>query len=261
MKLHSNIIGETGTPFLILHGLFGSGDNWKTLAKRFHQEKGLQVHLIDQRNHGRSPHSPIWTYEAMTADLKEYCEAHGLAEIVLLGHSMGGKTAMNFAIQYPELVKALVVVDIAPKSYPPHHDQILKGLDALYGEELTSRKEADEELSQYVESWSVRQFLLKNLYWKEKGKLAFRMNFPVIKKNYNLVTQALPQTAKFDGPTLFIKGEKSNYILERDREVLRDHFSQSKLLIIKDSDHWVHAEKPVEFFEGVVAFLEEQKAI
>lgn len=255
MKLYSNIIGKTGEPLLILHGLFGMGDNWKTLARRFHEEKGFQVHLIDQRNHGRSPHSEVWTYEAMTADLKTYCEDQGLEKMTLLGHSMGGKTAMNFAIQYPELLKALIVVDIAPKSYPPHHEQILKGLSALYGKELTSRKKADKQLSDYVESWSVRQFLLKNLYWKEKGKLAFRMNFPVIKENYDLVTQALPQTATYEGPTLFIKGASSNYILHSDRDLLHKHFPKSQLLTIKDADHWVHAEKPKEFFEGVVAFL------
>ncbi len=255
MKLYSNIIGETGEPLLILHGLFGAGDNWKSLARRFHEEGGFQVHLIDQRNHGRSPHSNTWTYEAMTADLKVYCKDHELEKMTLLGHSMGGKVAMNFAIQYPALLKALIVVDIAPKSYPPHHEQILKGLSALYDTELTSRKEADKQLSEYVENWSVRQFLLKNLYWKEKGKLAFRMNFPVIKKNYDLVTRALPSSTTYTGPTLFIKGENSDYILHSDRDMLNTHFPKSQLLVIKDSDHWVHAEKPKEFFEGVIAFL------
>ena len=255
MKLYSNIIGKSGEPLLILHGLFGMGDNWKTLAKRFHEEEGFQVHLIDQRNHGRSPHSEVWTYEAMTEDLKTYCEDHDIKKMTLLGHSMGGKTAMNFAAEFPEFLKALIVVDMGPKAYPPHHDQILKGLGALYHQALTSRKEADDKLAEYIDSWSVRQFLLKNLYWKEKRKLAFRMNFPVIEKNYAVVTEALPEEAHYDGPTLFIKGERSNYILPTDRNILKKHFSKSQLLTIKEADHWVHAEKPEAFFEGVVAFL------
>src|SRR5699024_7954993 len=126
MELHANIIGE-GRPMLILHGLFGMGDNWKTLGKRFAEEEGFQVHLIDQRNHGRSPHTEAWSYELVTEDIKEYCRKHALKNVVVIGHSMRGKTAMHLAVKHPELLAALIVVDIAPKTYPPHHDAIIKG--------------------------------------------------------------------------------------------------------------------------------------
>ena len=167
MLLHSQIIGE-GTPFVILHGFLGSGDNWKTLGNDF-SEKGYQVHLVDQRNHGRSFHSDEFTYESMSEDLKHYCEEHQLKEIILLGHSMGGKTAMEFATTYPEKVSKLIVADIGPKSYPEHHQDILKALSSLNFDEITSRGEADEMLSQYIPHFGTRQFLLKNLY-KAKQK-------------------------------------------------------------------------------------------
>ncbi len=257
MQLHSKIIGE-GIPFLILHGLFGTGDNWKTLGKRF-SALGFQVHLIDQRNHGRSPHSDDFSYDFMVEDLKAYCDEHGFKQVCLLGHSMGGKTAMHFAVKYPELVKAMVVVDIAPKYYPPHHQTILAGLTMLYNENLTSRREADEKLEAYIEEWSVRQFLLKNLYWKEKGKLALRMNFPVIKEKIDQVGGAIAEQERYNGSTLFIKGENSNYIQLEDKSLLEQHFPNSRLEIIKGTDHWVHAEEPEVFYQLVTSFLNEQK--
>lgn len=255
MKLHSNIIGKTGKPLFIVHGLFGTGDNWKTLGKRFAEEGGFQVHLIDLRNHGRSPHTEAFSYALMADDLVEYCQAHGIDSMVIIGHSMGGKAAMDLATRYPELIEALIVVDIAPKSYPPHHDAILKGLQALYDQELTSRSQADEILKEYIEDWGVRQFLLKNLYWKEKGKLAFRMNFPVLRDKYKEVTGALNEDAVYEGPTFFIRGELSGYIHQNDRNLLKKHFPKSQLMTIKKADHWVHAEKPAEFYVGVMGFL------
>lgn len=259
MKLHSNIIGDSGKPLLIVHGLFGMGDNWKTLGKRFADEGGFQVHLIDQRNHGRSPHSEEFSYALMAQDLIEYCEKHDLEKIVIIGHSMGGKTAMQLATDQPDLVEALIVVDIAPKSYPPHHDEILEGLWALYEAELDSRTKADEILESYIPSWSVRQFLMKNLYWKEKGKLALRMNLPVLKEKYAEVTDGIAENALYEGPTFFIKGENSGYIQSGDRDLINKHFPKSQLLTLKDADHWVHAEKPKEFFEAVLGFLKFNK--
>lgn len=256
MELYSNIIGEeSGKPMLILHGLFGMGDNWKTIGKRFADEEDFQVHLVDQRNHGRSPHTDEWSYEVMANDIKDYCKQHHLEKIVLLGHSMGGKTAMEFAVNNPELLEALIVVDIAPKSYPPHHDTILEGLNYLYNKNLTSRKEADEKLAEFIDELGVRQFLLKNLYRVEKTKLGFRMNLPVITEKYDAVSQSIAKDAEFAGPTFFVKGEKSGYIKEDDRELLNKHFPKSQLLTIKGAGHWVHAEKPDEFYQGVISFL------
>ncbi len=254
MELYAKIIGA-GKPMLILHGLFGMGDNWKTLGKRFADEGGYQVHLVDQRNHGRSPHTDTFSYTAMAEDIKAYIEQHQLEKVVLLGHSMGGKTGMHLAVKYPELLSALIVVDIAPKVYPPHHESILEGLHELSNENLSSRREADEKLSKYIDQLSVRQFLLKNLYWKEKGKLELRMNFPVIEKNYDEVSKAIAEEEKYEGPTFFIKGENSGYIQDSDRNLLKQHFPKSQLLTIKSADHWVHAEKPEAFFEAVMGFL------
>ena len=162
MLLHSQILGQ-GTPFLILHGFLGMSDNWKTLGNRF-AEEGYEMHLVDQRNHGRSFHSNEFSYSIMADDLKTYCEHHKLNEIILLGHSMGGKTAMQFAVQYPSKVSKLLVADIGPKAYPQHHQDILKGLSMLDFSEIKSRGEADKALSAYVKEKGVRQFLLKNLY-------------------------------------------------------------------------------------------------
>lgn len=255
MELYSNIIGEKGTPLLILHGLFGMSDNWRSLGKRFSEEKGFQVHLIDQRNHGRSPHTPDFSYALMAEDIKAYCEQHQLEDIILLGHSMGGKVAMHVAVKYPKLLQALIVVDIAPKSYPPHHDAILAGLAVLDKTELTSRNQADELLKEHIDNLGVRQFLLKNLYWEEKGKLALRINFPVLYEKYGEIGKEIGKGEKYEGPVFFIKGENSGYIKSGDRELIKSHFPKSQLMTIKDSDHWVHAEKPDEFFEGVTAFL------
>ncbi|MDR6300206.1 alpha/beta fold hydrolase [Mesonia maritima] len=253
MKLHSNIIGE-GKPFLILHGFLGMGDNWKTLAKKFADE-GYQVHLIDQRNHGRSPHTEEFSYKLMAEDIQEYCKTHNLEEIILLGHSMGGKTAMKVAVMFPELLKELIIVDIAPKYYPPHHQTILEGLTMLSDSELTSRGEADEKLQEYIEEWGVRQFLLKNLYWKEKNKLALRMNLPVLKEKIENVGIALEENEIYPKQTLFINGEKSGYIKEEDRDLINKHFPKSNLATIKGAGHWVHAEKMDEFYEIVIGYL------
>ncbi|WP_121666759.1 alpha/beta fold hydrolase [Mesonia aquimarina] len=253
MKLHSNIIGE-GRPFLILHGFLGMGDNWKTLAKKFAKEN-YQIHLIDQRNHGRSPHTKEFSYQLMAEDIQEYCKTHQLENIVLLGHSMGGKTAMKVAVDFPDLIEELIIVDIAPKYYPPHHQTILEGLTMLSESELTSRGDADEKLKEYIQEWGVRQFLLKNLYWKEKNKLALRMNLPVLKENIEQVGISLSDNAKYNGRTLFIKGQKSGYIKEEDKGLLKKHFPKSNLATIKDAGHWVHAEKMEEFYTICIGYL------
>lgn len=254
MKLYSKIIGK-GKPFIILHGFLGMGDNWKTLGKDF-SEKGFEVHLVDQRNHGRSPHTEDFGYDVMAEDIKEYCEDKNLENIVLLGHSMGGKTAMKVATSYPDLVHNLIVVDIAPKYYEPHHQTILDGLTMLQNSELDSRGLADEKLEAYIPEWGVRQFLLKNLYWKEKGKLALRMNLDVLKEKVERVGKALNEEDKFEKDTLFVSGGSSNYIRKEDRELIKSHFPKSNIVTIKDAGHWVHAEKADDFFQVIMAFID-----
>jgi len=253
MNLHSNIIGE-GKPFIILHGFLGMGDNWKTLAKQF-SEANFEVHLVDQRNHGRSFHSEEFDYDVMAEDLKTYCKTNNLKEVVLLGHSMGGKTAMLFATKYPELVNNLIVADISPRYYPVHHDAILEGLSQLNFSELKTRGEADKALSNYVHEVGTRMFLLKNLYWIEKGQLGLRINLDVLKANVSEVGEALPIHATFQKDTLFLRGDRSEYIGEADETIIHRHFPNSKIITISNAGHWLHAENPKEFYKAVMNFV------
>ena len=253
MQLHSNIIGQ-GKPFVILHGFLGMSDNWKTLGNQF-ADAGFEVHLVDQRNHGRSFHDALFNYEVLVEDLNNYCEAHQLEDIILLGHSMGGKTAMLFATTYPELVSKLIVADISPRFYPIHHDAILEGLNSFDFETLKSRGEADKILSHYVSDYGTRLFLLKNLYWIEKGKLALRVNLEVLKENVSEVGEALPIHAKFDKDTLFLRGDKSEYISTEDEAIIKRHFPDAKIETIANAGHWLHAENPKDFHLAVLEFI------
>ena len=253
MQLHSNIFGK-GTPLVILHGFLGMGDNWKTLGKQFSEEH-FEVHLVDQRNHGRSFHSPVFDYEVLVEDLKRYFEWHNLSEAVILGHSMGGKTAMLFATKYPELVEKLIVADISPRFYPIHHDAILEGLSSFDFTKLKSRGEADVILSRYVSDYGTRLFLLKNLFWVEKGVLGLRINLPVLKEHVSEVGEALPLHAIYNGPTLFLRGDKSEYIAIQDEKLIAQHFPSSNIVTIKNAGHWLHAENPTDFYDAVINFV------
>ncbi|WP_299110627.1 alpha/beta fold hydrolase [uncultured Winogradskyella sp.] len=254
MILHSNIIGE-GKPLIILHGFLGMGDNWKTLARKF-SESNFQAHLVDQRNHGRSFHADTFDYELMANDLKYYCDENNLSDIILLGHSMGGKTAMLFAANYPELVDKLLVADISPRYYPVHHDVILEGLSQLDFTFVKTRLEADQVLESYVSDNGTRQFLLKNLYWVEKGQLGLRINLSILKENVSEVGEALPIHATFQKKTLFLKGDKSEYIGESDEAIIRLHFPNSKIVTITNAGHWLHAENPQDFYNAVMDFVQ-----
>ncbi|MBG6132917.1 pimeloyl-ACP methyl ester carboxylesterase [Aquimarina sp. EL_43] len=253
MKLHANVFGE-GQPFIILHGFLGMGDNWKTLGKKI-SEQGFQVHLVDQRNHGRSPHSDEFSYDILADDLATYCEEYHLQNCNILGHSMGGKTVMLFASKYSDLIDHLIVADIGPKYYPLHHQDILDGLSALDFEILKSRGEVDHELSMYVPDTGVRMFLLKNLYWKDKGVLGLRMNLEALMKNAHEIGVELPEKYSYSGHTLFLKGERSNYILDEDEPRIKKQFPNSIIAEISNAGHWLHAENPVNFLEEVLEFV------
>lgn len=253
MLLHSNIIGK-GKPFIILHGFLGMGDNWKTLGKKF-SEQGYQVHLVDQRNHGRSFHCDTFNYEVMVADLKKYCDAKNFDKITLLGHSMGGKTAMQFASTFPEIVSKLIVADIAPKSYPLHHQDILKALLSLDFSIVKTRKVADEVLSKYINNMGIRQFLAKNLYWKHQGELALRINLSILIENIEEVGKSLAEKEVFAGDTLFLSGENSFYIEDEDTYLILKHFPKATIETIKNAGHWLHAENPKDFYVTVMNFL------
>jgi pimeloyl-ACP methyl ester carboxylesterase len=253
MELYSKIKGK-GKPIIILHGFLGMGDNWKTLANAYADE-GFEVHLVDQRNHGRSPHDPAFNYELMAEDLKHYLEDKHLEKASIIGHSMGGKVAMCFATLYPESIDKLIIVDIAPKYYPPHHQQILEGLTQISEAKLTSRTDTDELLANYISVKAVRQFLLKNLYWKTQEELNLRLNLQALKDNIEEVGKGLPQNSKYAGETLFIKGGNSDYIQDKDEKDIASHFENFEIKSIKNSGHWVHAEKREDFLQLSVEFL------
>jgi pimeloyl-ACP methyl ester carboxylesterase len=250
--LHSKILGE-GKPLLILHGYFGTGDNWKSLGNKF--AENFEVHLIDQRNHGRSFHSDEFDYELLVEDIHNYILQNNLEKVHLLGHSMGGKVGMLFAVTYPGMVDKLVVADIAPKYYKPHHEYILAALNAVNFSIHNTRNEIEEALKIYINESGILQFLLKNVYRKTKDQLAFRFNIQSLTDNNSEVGEALPSFTHFDGKTLFLRGENSNYILEEDIPLITAHFSNSKIVTVKNAGHWLHAENSTQFYSEVVSFL------
>jgi pimeloyl-ACP methyl ester carboxylesterase len=250
--LHSTIKGE-GVPLLILHGYFGMSDNWKTLGNQFSED--YQVHLIDQRNHGRSFHEDEFNYEVLVEDLYAYIQHYKLEKVYIIGHSMGGKTAMLFAVTYPDLVDKLIVVDISPRQYQPHHNAILAGLNSINFSVENSRSKVDEKLAALIPELGVRQFLLKNVYWKEKGQLAFRFNLESLTDNNPEVGEALPSFTVFEKDTLFLKGQNSDYITQDEEPIIEAHFPNSKIVEIKNAGHWLHAEHSKQFYDEVSTFL------
>ena len=256
MKLAYREFGN-GQPLIILHGLFGQSDNWNTLAKRF-AEKGFHVFAIDQRNHGLSPHSDDWNYDSMATDLKEFIDTHFLLNPILLGHSMGGKTLLFFELLFPHISKKLIIVDIAPRAYEPHHDSVLKALNAIDFSEINTRKDAEAILNNEISDFGTKQFLLKNIYWKEdeSKQMDWRFNLKTITKEYNEIGVEVP-FYKTETRTLFIRGEKSKYINSDDENDISNRFSNYQLITIENSGHWVHAEQPELFFNCVINFMNE----
>ena len=252
MKLHFKKFGP-GPTLIILHGVFGSSDNWKTLANQL--KNTFKVYLVDQRNHGLSPHSDEFNYQVMADDLKELLYDEQVEKCILLGHSMGGKTAMNFAVQFPEKIIKLIIVDIAPKKYPPHHQNILNGIRSLILPELNTRKEADDLLSKTIKEPGIRQFILKNLSRNPKGLFYWKINWKAIEDNMEAIGAPLLSHALFAGEVLFIRGAKSNYILNEDESLLKKHFPKFNLITIQKAGHWVHAEQPTAVLVVIYKFL------
>jgi pimeloyl-ACP methyl ester carboxylesterase len=250
--IQSTILGK-GKPLLILHGYLGMSDNWKSLGNLFSEE--FEVHLIDQRNHGRSFHTYEFDYELLVSDLMFYIKHHNLEKVYLLGHSMGGKVGMLFAAKYPQIVEKLIVADIGPKYYEPHHQEILAALNEVNFSIHNSRKKVEDVLRIYINNEGIIQFLLKNVYWKSKGELAFRFNLTSLTQNNSEVGEALPSFTIFEGEVLFLKGENSNYITQNDLNLIEAHFPNYKLLTISNAGHWLHAENPEDFYKAVVGFL------
>jgi esterase len=253
MKLFYRELGK-GQPIVILHGVFGSSDNWLTQAKILAEH--YHVYSLDLRNHGQSPHDPVFDYPSMADDLREFVDTHSLKDPIVIGHSMGGKVAMNFAVAHPDKLSKLIVVDIAPRPYNLEHYVIMDGLKAVNIGSISSRNEADEQLSQFVAEADVRQFLLKNLQRKTEGGFTWKINLPVIDKNLSNIGLDLQYEGTFDKPTLFIRGGKSRYVRDEDMKRIQEIFPTAKLETL-DTGHWVQAEKPKEFVEVVRRWLKE----
>lgn len=248
MQLHTQILGQ-GQPLVLLHGLFGSADNWGSIAKHFSQH--YQVISVDLRNHGRSPHSDTQTYPDMADDLLAVLDTLGLSQVHLLGHSLGGKVAMQFATQYPDRVSKLIVVDMAMRAYPDRYTQLMDHMLAVDLSQMASRNEVDNALKDAIPNLRVRQFLLTNLV-KNEAQLQWRINLPALKANYATLIAAI--AVHFEQPSLFIRGERSDYVQASDIAELQQHFPQAEFVSLP-TDHWVHAEQPALFIQAVENFI------
>lgn len=254
MQLYFQKMGS-GSPLLILHGIFGSGDNWLTLGKRFAEH--YTVYLIDQRNHGQSPWSDDFSYSYLADDLKAFMDEQGIKKAHILGHSMGGKVSMLFSQRYPECIEKLLIIDIAPKSYQlSEHKHILEMLQQVDLNAHQTRTEIDQVLKASLPDYGTRQFILKNIYRNEEKAFAWRLNVQGLYKNLHEIGKGLDTETTYDGPTLFINGGKSRYIQPEDHVKIKRIFRRSELLTIPDAGHWVHAEAPDALFTAVTHFLE-----
>lgn len=259
--------GQSGEPLVIVHGLYGSSDNWVTMARLLAKE--YHVFVVDQRNHGHSPHTHTHTYEEMVADLHHFCQEHNIKRANLLGHSMGGKTAMLFALQYPQMVKRLIVADISPRAYSNttnygeitnNHQLIVAALQELDLPNIHSRMELEQKLGQKIQTPSLRHFLLKNIGRHHDGQFFWRLNLPVVSQCMAGIMDGfstLPENISTDTPTIFIKGEMSPYIRDEDLLSIRKRFKGAQLMTIPKAGHWLHVEQPELFHKTIHYFLEE----
>lgn len=253
--LHAHVLGAgSRPPLLILHGLFGSGDNWLTLGRRFAQDR--PVHLLDLRNHGRSFHSDVMSLEAMAEDLERYRLHHALGPVSLLGHSLGGKVAMHYALSRPQALSSLLVADIAPRAYAPRHQLIFEALQAA-DLRLNSRAQLEAQLARYLDDVAVRRFLMKNAYRPEEPKTGFqwRFNLPVLARDYETLIGALHADQPFKGPVLFIRAERSDYVTAADEPLIKQYFPQAHIETLPHAGHWLHAEQPAEFYRKAMGLL------
>jgi len=255
MEVHLNYKSKgTGKPIIILHGLFGMLDNWNSIGSQL--ANNYAIYLVDQRDHGRSSKSTEFGYELLAKDLKLFCDQHGLEKVNLIGHSMGGKTAMTFANAYPEVVEKVMIVDIAPKIYAGGHELIFEAILGVPIDEITKRSEVDELLSIHIKNLGVRQFLMKNLTRKKEGGFEWKANFRLLFDSYEQI-KGIPSLEKNSGlDVLFIKGEMSNYITKEDEPLIKEYFPNARIETINSAGHWVHAEKPKELLDSIYSFFQ-----
>ncbi len=265
MELFYRRIGS-GKPLIILHGLFGSSDNWYSIGKQL--SGNHEVFLVDQRNHGQSPHHALHNYIALSDDLHEFIVQHNIFRPVIMGHSMGGRTAMFFAARHPKLIDKLIVADISPCSYNPsnhpeealQHEKIISALRNVDLSAVSSRREADIRLAQTISSLPLRQFLLKNIKTDNHGKFHWRFNIDAIENNLSEIykgidTLPLPEKNQISFPALFIRGQLSGYIQEKDITCIYNYFSNASVVTIPQAGHWLHTEQPELVIDFIKKFL------
>lgn len=257
MKLFYRHSG-TGPPVVILHGLFGLSDNWVTFARSL--SDNFTVYLPDLRNHGQSPHSNLFNFAALEDDLLEFFEDHGLENVVLMGHSLGGKIAMFFALHHPSLVKKLIVVDISLRRSPPstEHQNLINAMWTVDFSKAISRSDVERQLQPLVKSEKLRLFLMKNVYWRDREKLDWRLNLKAIDENLLTIFEGITETGIYSGPALFVRGAKSPYVQDEDLPGIAQKFPGAVVKTISDAGHWVHADAPGEFLAIVKIFLDRE---
>jgi esterase len=252
MRLHFKESGQ-GRAVVLLHGMLGSSDNWHYISQRLAEK--FQVFNLDQRNHGQSPHSDEMDYPLMAADVNRFFIARGIESAAVIGHSMGGKTAMQFALQFPERVERLVVADMAPRAYAPAHDHIFQALLALDLPSFQTRQQIEDALAHEIPNLVLRRFLLKNLGRDSAGGFIWKTHVQGIAENYARLREPLDVARSFGKSTLFLRGEKSDYINDGDKAMILALFPAAQIQTIAGAGHWLHADQPEEFLRLVVDFL------
>jgi len=257
MKLFFREFGQ-GQPVIILHGLFGQSDNWVTIGRRIADQ--FHVFIPDQRNHGQSLHTPVHSFPAMADDLAEFIEEHQIENPILIGHSMGGKVAMTYALENPGKVMKLVIIDISPRKYPERitHTQVITEMIRIDLEKIVTRTEVEKILDSRVSDTRIKMFILKNLYYKIHGKLAWRLNLEAINQNMDLLFDGISSDNQYTGPSLFIRGGKSDYILDSDIPLIKSMFPEALVKTIPGASHWVHADAPEELCYLLSGFLDRE---
>ena len=257
MKLFFREFGQ-GQPAIILHGLFGQSDNWVTVGRRIADQ--FHVYIPDQRNHGQSPHTAIHSFPAMADDLEEFIEENHIKTPVLIGHSMGGKVAMTYALENPEKVKKLVIIDISPRKYPERitHTEVISHMMSIDLERITTRGEVEKILESMITDSRVRMFIMKNLYYKIHGKLAWRLNLEAINQSMDLLFDGIRSENQYKGPTLFVRGGNSDYVPDEDIPLIKSMFPEAVIETIPGASHWVHADAPEELCYHLSGFLERE---
>lgn len=255
MELNYKMYGQ-GDPVIILHGLFGSLDNWVSFGKQL--GKDYMTYLVDQRDHGKSPHTKEFNYAVLAEDLREFMEQNWIHSGYVAGHSMGGKTAMRFALENGDMVEKLVILDMAPKQYAHRHDSVFDAMNAVDLENMTLRQEAQSVLLEKLDGdKATAGFLLKNIRREKDGSFSWKMNVKLLQEEYEKIVEPIPTGSSFDGEVLFIRGANSSYIMEEDRELILDLFPKAVVQTLPDSGHWVHADQPKLLLEMMQVFFGE----